>query len=93
MQQQLSQFYWAAALAVALNRVLVLPELACFCHNGGGGASELCRAPGDRTTSLPFACTADQVSAAQQAQHAQHDTDQAGRHAQNASARRQLLSG
>ncbi|MEW5304497.1 MAG: hypothetical protein WDW36_007107 [Sanguina aurantia] len=47
------------AVAVILNRTLVLPRLKCFC-NKNWFMSEQCRIPGDHVTQFPFDCTLDQ---------------------------------
>jgi hypothetical protein len=73
LKHQLSQFYAAAALAVVLGRTLVLPQFSCYCYrdpdSGPQGPSSRsaagdgwsCRAPGDDVSTMPFACTLEQV--------------------------------
>lgn len=79
IEHQLEQFYAAAAVAVALGRVLVMPQFQCFCYRdpdsgqrgpatwirvGSGAGAWSCRAPGDDVSTLPFNCTLDQVGRA-----------------------------
>ena len=60
LEAQLAEFYAAAALALALGRVLVLPRLACHCFRHSAPVAA-CRAPGDAAAQLPFTCTLEQV--------------------------------
>ncbi|KAJ9506941.1 hypothetical protein QJQ45_016531 [Haematococcus lacustris] len=58
IQQQLSELYYAFALAYTSSRILILPRLTCFCiHNWF--ESPLCRLPGETITQLPMDCPAD----------------------------------
>lgn len=44
------------------NRALVLPAFKCHCYRHSA-PTELCRAPGDTNSTLPFNCTLEQVGA------------------------------
>lgn len=60
IDHQLQQLYHALGLALALNRTLLMPAMACLCVRGWF-PNEACRLPGDSRSSLPFRCTGDQV--------------------------------
>jgi hypothetical protein len=47
------------ALALALNRTLILPRLKCHCYKNWF-ANVACRVPGERQSVLPFTCTLEQ---------------------------------
>jgi hypothetical protein len=47
------------ALALALNRTLILPRLKCHCYKNWF-ANVACRLPGERQSVLPFTCTLEQ---------------------------------
>ncbi|KAL6749493.1 nucleotide-diphospho-sugar transferase-domain-containing protein [Haematococcus lacustris] len=59
MEVQLKQMYRAMAIAVIMNRTLVLPKLQCFCYKNWF-MMEQCRIPGDRATVYPMECQLDQ---------------------------------
>jgi hypothetical protein len=66
LQQQHQQFWQAAALAVALERILVLPKFRCFCDETWPYVMEQpsrvgCRFPGAWRQPLPFYCPQDSV--------------------------------
>ncbi|KAA6421283.1 MAG: glycosyltransferase family 77 [Trebouxia sp. A1-2] len=60
------QFWYAAGVAVALSRVLILPRFMCYCDELWHLSLEvspqwLCRYPGAVRQTLPFHCSADSV--------------------------------
>ncbi|DBA91286.1 TPA: hypothetical protein ACH3X2_004051 [Trebouxia sp. C0005] len=66
MAMQLTQFWYAAGVAVALSRVLILPLFICYCDELWHQSLEvsphwLCRYPGAERQILPFQCSADEV--------------------------------
>ncbi|DBA68117.1 TPA: hypothetical protein ACH3X2_013926 [Trebouxia sp. C0005] len=66
MAMQLDQFWYAAGVAVALSRVLILPRFMCYCDELWHLSLEvspqwLCRYPGAVRQTLPFHCSADSV--------------------------------
>lgn len=54
-----AQVYRAFAVALALNRTLVLPRLRCYCYKNWF-MTEQCKIPGDLKTAFPFNCTLEQ---------------------------------
>ncbi|GFH17219.1 EF-hand domain-containing protein [Haematococcus lacustris] len=68
MEVQLKQMYRAMAIAVIMNRTLVLPKLQCFCYKNWAMSSQLpgvqaqgnAGIPGDRATVYPMECQLDQ---------------------------------
>lgn len=57
---QLNQLYFGFALALALNRTLVLPKMLCFCAKNWY-MTDHCRILGDHFTTLPFTCSLSQL--------------------------------
>ncbi|GIL60393.1 hypothetical protein Vafri_14842 [Volvox africanus] len=55
LSAQLQQAYWALALAMALNRTLVLPQFRCYCAKNWF-ATSACRINSERDTVFPFPC-------------------------------------
>lgn len=60
------QFWAAAATAVALNRVLILPTFLCYCDEFWGWSLEVapswqCRWAGAHNQTLPFHCPIDTI--------------------------------
>jgi len=48
------------AMAMALNRTVILPRLVCYCDRYWGPLDE-CRVPGAMQTRLPFVCPLDHI--------------------------------
>lgn len=70
LQHQLAQLYAAAAAAVALGRVLLLPQLQCFCYRDPdsgrhGPAPWLAAADGSSSSSSGWSCRAPGDDASQ----------------------------
>ncbi|GLC60104.1 hypothetical protein PLESTB_001574400 [Pleodorina starrii] len=60
LSSQLQQAYWALALAMALNRTLVLPQFQCYCAKNWF-ATTACRITSERDTVFPFPCPLSHV--------------------------------
>jgi hypothetical protein len=58
--EQLAEVKNAMAIAVALNRTLIMPTLYCFCDRYWG-VQEHCRPPGSANYSMPFVCPLDHI--------------------------------
>ncbi len=66
INESVVQFWYAAGVAVALSRVLILPRFVCYCDELWHLSLEvspqwLCRYPGAVKQILPFHCSADSV--------------------------------
>ncbi|GIL80561.1 hypothetical protein Vretimale_16016 [Volvox reticuliferus] len=60
LSAQLQQAYWALALAMAINRTLVLPKFRCYCAKNWF-ATSACRINSERDTVFPFPCPLSHV--------------------------------
>jgi len=60
MKEQLRELRDGLAIAVVLNRTVIMPKLTCFCDRYWAPV-EQCRVPGALHTPLPFVCPLDHV--------------------------------
>eukprot|EP00892_Ulva_mutabilis_P009534 jgi/Ulvmu1/6953/UM033_0010.1 len=60
MEYQLLQMRDLFAMAVALNRTVILPKITCYCDRYWGPL-DACRVPGASQTRLPFVCPLDHI--------------------------------